>query len=51
MPPADADRILQQQPLNVPVTCIGEFVSAAGLWEQLPGGGRRELTPRGWEHK
>jgi len=50
VPAAEADRILRDQPLGVQVTCIGEFVSSPGLWEQLPGGGRREIIPRGWEH-
>ena len=50
VPPADADRILHDQPLDVPVTCIGEFISKAGLWGESPDGGRSQLTPRGWEH-
>jgi thiamine-monophosphate kinase len=51
VPAAEADRILRAQPLDVPVTSIGEFVSSPGLWEQLPDGGRRVIIPRGWEHK
>ncbi len=51
VPAAEADRILREQPLGVPITCIGEFVASPGLWEQLPDGGRRELAPRGWEHR
>ncbi len=51
VPAAEADRILSEQPLGVQVTCIGEFVAEPGLWEQLPGGQRRAIVPRGWEHQ
>ncbi len=50
MPPAEADRLLADQPLAVPLTAIGQFVEGAGLWRQLADGGRRELAPRGWQH-
>jgi thiamine-monophosphate kinase len=50
VPPAAADRIVRDQPLDIPVTAIGEFVAEPGLWESLPDGGRRPLVPRGYEH-
>jgi thiamine-monophosphate kinase len=50
VPPQAARRMLSEQPLSVPLTDIGEFVAEPGLWVQEAGGGRRPLTPRGWEH-
>ena len=49
VPPHVAGPMLADQPLGVPLTDIGEFVAAPGLWLQERGG-RRPLTPRGWEH-
>ena len=45
-----ARQMLAEQPLAVPLTDIGEFVAADGLWLQETGGGRRPLPPRGWQH-
>ncbi len=50
VPPREASRMLAEQPLCVPLSDIGEFVAEPGLWLQNAGGGRRPLTPRGWEH-
>ncbi len=50
VPPAVADQILRDQPLNIPLTAIGEFVAEPGLWESTTAGGRRPLAPRGYEH-
>ncbi len=50
VPPADAEAILAEQPLDVPLTDIGEFVAEPGLWQVDARGARRELVPRGWEH-
>ncbi len=49
--PDEADRILADRPLNVPITCIGEFVPEPGLWEVDPKGGMLKLEPRGYEHQ
>jgi thiamine-monophosphate kinase len=49
VPPAEARRMLAEQPLTVPLTDIGEFATVPGLWIQDIQG-RRPLTPRGWEH-
>jgi thiamine-monophosphate kinase len=48
--PAEAERMLRDQPLDIPITAIGEFVVEPGLWESLADGGRRPLPPRGYEH-
>ncbi len=51
VPPDDAARMIADQPLaGAPLTDIGEFIDDAGLWELLPGGQRRPLSPRGFEH-
>lgn len=46
----DARRLVEEQPLDVPLTIIGEFVAEPGLWQRLPDGKRRELAPRGYLH-
>lgn len=50
VPHEDAQRIIAEQPLDVPVTAIGAFVDEPGLW-QVDGEGRRLPLPvRGFEH-
>lgn len=49
VPPAEAERILSDQPLDVPLTRIGEFVDEPGLW-QTTAAGRAALSPRGFLH-
>ncbi|MBN1395114.1 MAG: thiamine-phosphate kinase [Pirellulales bacterium] len=51
VPPEEARRMTAEQPLDVPITDIGEFIDGAGLWLAEPRGGRRPLVPRGWEHR
>jgi thiamine-monophosphate kinase len=51
VPSGEAQRILAQQPLDVRLSEIGQFVAQPGLWIEDAAGGRRPLTPRGWEHK
>lgn len=46
----DAGRILRDQPLDVPVTKIGEMVPDAGLWSRDPAGSHKPLVPSGYEH-
>ncbi|MGM0487409.1 MAG: thiamine-phosphate kinase [Planctomycetota bacterium] len=50
--PADsATRIVRDQPLDVPVTRMGEFVEDPGLWALGSDGKRRPLPARGWQHR
>jgi thiamine-monophosphate kinase len=49
VPPGDAERMLAERPVGVPLTDIGEFIAEPGLWIQ-DDQRRRPLTPRGWEH-
>jgi thiamine-monophosphate kinase len=50
VPPQQAARMLAERPLEVPLSEIGQFIAEPGLWEASAEGGRRSLTPRGWEH-
>ncbi|NMC19767.1 MAG: thiamine-monophosphate kinase [Thermogutta sp.] len=49
VPPAETERMLQDQPLSVPLTDIGEFVAEKGLWLQT-GEKRTVLEPKGFVH-
>lgn len=51
MPVAEAQRLVAEQPLDVPLTIIGEFIEQPGLWRRDEQGALIELTPRGYEHK
>ncbi|MBN2477161.1 MAG: thiamine-monophosphate kinase [Pirellulales bacterium] len=51
VPPDEARRMLAEQPLDVPLTAIGEFTAEKGLWRTDAGGSRTELVPRGWQHE
>jgi thiamine-monophosphate kinase len=48
--PAEARRMIGEQPLDVPLTIIGQFVAEAGLWQIDAAGRRAPLAPRGWQH-
>jgi thiamine-monophosphate kinase len=50
VPPDAARRMLAEQPLDVPLTVIGQFVTEPGLWQNDVGGVLRPLVPRGWIH-
>jgi thiamine-monophosphate kinase len=50
-PPDDAARILREQPLDIPITKIGEVIEAPGLWSLAAGGAHLPLTPRGYQHQ
>ncbi len=50
VPPHDARRMVHEQPLDVPLTIIGQFVAEPGLWQIDAGGRRSDLAPRGYEH-
>ena len=49
--PEEAERMLSEQPLGVPLTAVGRFVREPGLWQTDSGGGRVPLVPRGYEHE
>ena len=49
-PPQEAQRLLQQQPLDVPIRAIGRFVASPGLWRTTADGGRQPLQPAGFQH-
>jgi thiamine-monophosphate kinase len=51
VPPHEAERMLAEQPLGVPLTAIGEFVAQPGLWQREGSGALRPLSPRGWQHQ
>jgi thiamine-monophosphate kinase len=50
VPPDEARRMLAQQPLDVPLTDIGQITAEPGLWQRPAGGPVQPLTPSGWEH-
>lgn len=49
VPPREAERMLQDQPLSVPLSEIGEFVEEKGLWLQTREK-RSVLEPKGFVH-
>ena len=49
--PHEAERMLAEQPLTVPLTGIGEFVPERGLWQVDAAGRRSPLAPKGYEHQ
>ena len=52
VPPQEAARMLEDQPLDVFLTAVGEFVGKPGLWQTDSRHKRkRKLSPGGWEHK
>ena len=50
VPPEEVAKLLAEQPLDVRLSCIGEFIPQPGLWQREEDGPRRPLIPRGWEH-
>ncbi len=51
VPAAEAEVLLADQPLGIPLTDIGEFVAEPGVWQINARGERFELPPCGWEHQ
>ncbi|OHB78887.1 MAG: hypothetical protein A2V98_01540 [Planctomycetes bacterium RBG_16_64_12] len=51
VPPGQAERMLAEQPLEVPLVSIGRFVSEPGLWRIDAQGQRAPLVPRGYQHE
>lgn len=50
VPAEEAERMVAEQPLDVPVTMIGQFVAEPGLWQQDSTGQRSPMPVRGFEH-
>jgi thiamine-monophosphate kinase len=48
--PAEARRMVNDHPLELPLTIVGEFVSEPGLWQTSASGERLPLEPRGYLH-
>ncbi len=51
MSPKEASRLLQDQPLSVPVSQIGQIVDGPGQWQVDAHGNRSVLAPAGYLHK
>jgi thiamine-monophosphate kinase len=51
VPPDEAARMLADQPLDVPLTSIGEFIREPGLWQVDARGRELPLLPRGYQHE
>lgn len=51
VPAGEAERMLDEQPLGVPLVRIGQFIAEPGLWQQAADGRRSPLAPRGYEHR
>lgn len=51
VPPDDARRMLAEQPLKVPLTHVGQFVTDRGLWCPDARGELRPLAPTGYLHE
>jgi thiamine-monophosphate kinase len=45
-----ARQILNDQPLGIPITRIGELIPDRGMWEHTPDGHRRLHEPTGYQH-
>lgn len=50
VPPDETPRLLEDQPLDTPLTQIGTFIDEPGLWTASRDAGRQPLRPRGYEH-
>lgn len=48
--PETAHKILDEKPLGLSISCIGEIVTEKGLWTQTPTGERETLSPDGFLH-
>ena len=45
-----AEAIVRDQPLDCPITCVGELIAEPGLWQQSADRRRTLLEPKGWQH-
>ncbi len=51
VPPEEGRRMLDEQPLETPLSCIGQFIAEPGLWQAVGGGPPTPLATRGWQHR
>ena len=51
VPPQQAQQMLKDQPLSVPLTAIGVFQKETGLWQKDSAGKSQPLIPQGYEHR
>ncbi|MBX9791189.1 MAG: thiamine-phosphate kinase [Pirellulales bacterium] len=51
LPADEAARLVADQPLEIPVTRIGEIVAERGLWQRDATGIVTPLVPRGFQHE
>jgi thiamine-monophosphate kinase len=51
VPAGDAERMLREQPVDVPLTRIGEMIAEKGLWQIDAAGSRLPLAPEGFQHR
>lgn len=50
VPPESAEEILHTQPLDIPISRIGQFIEQPGLWAMREDGRPVPLAAQGWEH-
>ena len=50
IPNDEALRLLQEQPLGISITRIGELTEQQGLWQRNAAGEQTPLEPKGFEH-
>ena len=51
VPPAEAEKMLAERAVDVPLTVIGEVIAEPGLWQRDNRGGLSPLKPRGYQHR
>ena len=51
VPPQEAERILSEKPLEIPVTKIGELTAEPGLWQSAGDGTHKPLAVQGYQHE
>jgi thiamine-monophosphate kinase len=51
VPPDSATDLLRRQPLDVPLTAIGQFVEKRGVYSRGASGSYEPLVPCGYEHR
>ncbi|MBX3427006.1 MAG: thiamine-monophosphate kinase [Pirellulales bacterium] len=49
-PAVEAERLLREQPLGIPVTRVGWCIAAPGLWQPAGGEALQPLAPTGYLH-
>ena len=51
VPSATAQQLLQDQPLGIPISRVGQLIPDRGLWQLTDDNKRVALPPRGFEHR